>query len=398
MPSGVDEQILERDLFGEVIKPPSRGPMADRFLMAPFSVLSAREGPWQERKRAWLNLGIEGEVGRDAGLTWGESSEVTEPGLNFYRRQNAEQGRSASPGGSPMPSCNYSENGARGDGRGREMGGLRSELGRDSDPSGKGNEKRGTMTCISEGTSPDIAARFEQCGNTTSIFDPVLCELMYRWFCPPNGQIVDPFAGGSVRGVVAAMMGRKYWGCDLRQEQIEANEKQRAQLCVGAGVGQPQWVCGDSNKTLADAPEADFVFSCPPYGNLEVYSDLPEDLSNMSWGKFCDAYEQIIAKACARLKPNRFACFVVGDFRDKENGCYRNFPAMTSIYFCKAGLKLYNDAILLTMVGSLPVRSGHFEGSRKLGKTHQNILCFLKGDSKKAAAACEQMPKEEVAK
>ena len=37
---------------------------------------------------------------------------------------------------------------------------------------------------------------------STSIFDPVLCELAYRWFCPSGGKIIDPFAGGSVRGIV----------------------------------------------------------------------------------------------------------------------------------------------------------------------------------------------------
>lgn len=58
----------------------------------------------------------------------------------------------------------------------------------------------------------------------TSIFDPVLTELAYRWFCPPTGYILDPFAGGSVRGIVAAVLGRAYTGIDLRPEQIEANQ------------------------------------------------------------------------------------------------------------------------------------------------------------------------------
>lgn len=48
--------------------------------------------------------------------------------------------------------------------------------------------------------------------NNTSIFDPVLCELMYRWFCPENGLVIDPFAGGSVRGIVANYLGYKYTG------------------------------------------------------------------------------------------------------------------------------------------------------------------------------------------
>ncbi len=42
-----------------------------------------------------------------------------------------------------------------------------------------------------------------QGGDGTSIFDPVLCELAYRWWCPPGGTVLDPFAGGLVRGLVA---------------------------------------------------------------------------------------------------------------------------------------------------------------------------------------------------
>ena len=30
----------------------------------------------------------------------------------------------------------------------------------------------------------------------TSIFDPVLCELMYLWFTNPGDMIIDPFSGG----------------------------------------------------------------------------------------------------------------------------------------------------------------------------------------------------------
>jgi hypothetical protein len=38
--------------------------LADRFGVPPFSVLNAREGVWQERKRSWLALGIKSELGR----------------------------------------------------------------------------------------------------------------------------------------------------------------------------------------------------------------------------------------------------------------------------------------------------------------------------------------------
>ena len=108
----------------------------------------------------------------------------------------------------------------------------------------------------------------------------------------------------------------------------------------------------------------------------------------MGYEEFKSAYFEIIAKACARLKKDRFACFVVGEVRDKK-GNYYDFVGDTVEAFKAAGLHYYNEAILVTAVGSLPIRAGQqFSASRKLGKTHQNILVFVKGDGKKAAAAC----------
>jgi hypothetical protein len=213
----------------------------------------------------------------------------------------------------------------------------------------------------------------------------VLCELAYSWFSAPGAQIIDPFAGGSVRGIVASLLGRKYWGCDLRSEQIEANIQQGADLCGGSNV--PDWVCGCSREKLTTAPEADFVFSCPPYGDLEEYSSDPLDLSCMTHEAFLVAYRDIIAKAVGRLRPNRFACFVVGDFRCPK-GFYRNFVSDTIAAFESSGARLYNEAILVTAVGSAAMRvTKQFEASRKLCKTHQNILVFCKGDPKRAAEA-----------
>lgn len=42
----------------------ARAKLADRFGVPPFTVLSARDGWWQDRKRAWLALGIQSELGR----------------------------------------------------------------------------------------------------------------------------------------------------------------------------------------------------------------------------------------------------------------------------------------------------------------------------------------------
>lgn len=42
----------------------ARAKLSDRFLVPPFTVLNAREGWWQNRKRAWVTLGIQSEIGR----------------------------------------------------------------------------------------------------------------------------------------------------------------------------------------------------------------------------------------------------------------------------------------------------------------------------------------------
>lgn len=218
----------------------------------------------------------------------------------------------------------------------------------------------------------------------TSIFDPVLCELAYTWFCPPGGAVLDPFAGGSVRGIVAAVLGRRYTGVDLRPEQIAANVEQAQEITPD---NMPRWIVGDSREAMPDE-QFDFVFSCPPYADLEVYSDDPRDISTMDYGDFLAAYRDIVAGAVQRLRLDRFACFVVGDVRDKK-GFYRNFVADTIAAFQDAGARLYNEAVLVTAVGSLPIRVGkQFESGRKLGKTHQNVLGFVKGDPRKATQDC----------
>lgn len=244
------------------------------------------------------------------------------------------------------------------------------------------------FSTVSSGRAMELAGGIgdaEQSG--TSIFDPVLTELCYRWFCPKGGVIADPFAGGSVRGIVASVLGYKYTGFELRAEQVSANVAQASEICP---ENAPVWVTGDSAANLPTWDgTADFLFSCPPYGNLEVYSDLPDDLSAMPHADFITAYRTIITAAVAKLKPNRFAAFVVGDFRDKR-GFYRNFVGDTVSAFQDAGCGFYNEAILVTAVGSLPIRVGkQFKVGRKLGKTHQNILVFCKGDPKLATQACE---------
>lgn len=72
------------------------GSLALRFGVPPFSVLNAREGWWQNRKRAWLALGIRSEVGRGENLLR-FSDTMLEP--DPEKRAQQQAARAAMPGG-----------------------------------------------------------------------------------------------------------------------------------------------------------------------------------------------------------------------------------------------------------------------------------------------------------
>lgn len=320
--------------------------LRERFLVPPFSVLDARAGGWRERKRAWMGLGIRSEGGRQENL------------LKYSGAINS--------GGA------YKEKAAW-------------------------EEKRGAAGTWAEFLKerPDLVK-----SGGTSIFDPVLCELVYRWFSPPGGAVLDPFAGGSVRGIVAGALGRRYYGIDLREEQISENERQLLKVWPAIAKEQPfgdphkpHWLLGDSRTAIAQNfdPKApvDLVFSCPPYFDMERYSDDGSDLSNLqSYEAFRGAYEHIICNALAILAENRFAVFVVGDIRAKDNGFYRSFVADTITAF-RPWAGFYGEMILATPLGGAGMRAARpFGHSRKVTKVHQNVLVFCKGDPVKATEAC----------
>jgi DNA modification methylase len=248
--------------------------------------------------------------------------------------------------------------------------GIKSEVGRDSVSIHIGTD--GYSKRCDDGTST------HKMENYVSIFDPVLCELIYRWYCPQGGSILDPFAGGSVRGIVANYLGYHYSGIDIRQEQIDSNREQALNIL---GVdNMPQWYCGDSNIILDQTwnKEFDLVFTCPPYADLEVYSNLKGDISNMQYNDFIFMFESIMRKSCKLLKKGGMAIVVVGEVRDKQGNYYGFVPDTIKLMQRCTGMGFYNEAILATSLASAPLRARGNMKTGKLVKVHQNILMFKK--------------------
>jgi hypothetical protein len=335
------ESKLYNQGFGLAVEKPSLGPLRDRFKFSPFSVWNTRDGFWQERRRLWLKLGIQSEVGRASDLTYDAAVKAK------ARYDQAAYTKKLK--------CN---------------------------------------PCNDEHLKKKIGMSL----SGTSVFDPVLTELVYTWWAGAPGVesegyapvILDPFAGGSVRGIVASVLGCRYWGCDLRPEQVTANQAQINDATRGKYA--PKWVCGDSAVEVPKFNrQADFIFSCPPYGNLERYSENPADVSTMKYVEFLEAYTTIIYASLSKLADDRFACFVVSNYRDKDSRKYLDFVGDTIRAFESfGGVQLYNEVILVNAVGTGAMRSNrYFVSSRKIVKLHQQVLVFVKGDPVKAA---ERLP------
>ena len=237
----------------------------------------------------------------------------------------------------------------------------------------------------------DIAGAVGGQEMSASVFSAVLCELIYGWLSAPADTIWDPFAGGSVRGVVAAFMGRHYEGADIRAGQVAANEHQ-ADALLGRGERRAltRWLCADSAQ--ASPPACDLIFSCPPYLWLEAYGGGAADLSSMSEAGFIAAHAEIIRRAANALRPDRFAAWVVGDVR-RAGGGLIDMRRITEDAFSAAGCVPYNRAVLVAPIGSKAVTSkAGWERSRKIAACHQDVLVFSKGDAAAATARLKAKP------
>lgn len=228
--------------------------------------------------------------------------------------------------------------------------------------------------------SKDPNWRKAQLPTDTSVFDPVLCELMYRWYLPDKGTILDPFAGGSVRGIVAHYLGYNYTGIDIRQEQIESNIEQA--INIFGKDNMPKWLIGDSNIVLNELInkkcEYDMVFTCPPYADLEVYSTLQGDISNMEYEDFIFTLESIIRKSCKMLKTGGLAIIVVGEVRNKQGNYIGFVPDVIKAFQRCKDMGYYNECVLATTFASAALRANGNMKTGKLVKVHQNILMFKK--------------------
>ena len=222
----------------------------------------------------------------------------------------------------------------------------------------------------------------------TSTFDPVLVELMYKWFCPKdNIKILDPFGGEQTKGIVAGCLGYEYYGVELRQEQVDLNRK------LAEKYQSVHYMCGDSTDLDSIIHDKDFTFcfTRPPYYNLEVYSEDNSDISaKQSYEDFMLDLTRIFTNCYRLLQNDTFTVVKIGELR-KDSGEYYGLVPEFINRMCQIGYQYYNEIILLNDIGSAQLRAAGNMKSRKIVKLHQNVLVFYKGNIKNIKDKFEEL-------
>lgn len=302
----------------------------DRFVVPPFSILDTRKGYWQARKKMWREL--IGDMGESRNDTLIQSPEIKYKDLYQRTRKHREE--------LGLSFKDYLKKYVPDDVKEREAGKV-----------------------LSAGVS---------------LLDPVMAELVCRWFGLESCKSFDCFAGDSVFGYVSAHLGNEFVGIELRPEQAQLNNERTEGMAA-------RYICDDGQNVAqhVDADSQDLLFSCPPYFDLEHYSDLENDASNQkSYDDFIQILRNAFTAAISCLKENRFAVIVVGDVRDKSTGFYYDFCGDIKRIFKDGGMSLYNEIILIETGASTALRASRYMESRKVAKMHQNILVFYKGKTK----------------
>lgn len=311
--------------------------LSDRFIVPPLSILNCTSGEMQSRKKAWeRQLAMEkyGDTREDT-LEMGD--EVVYASL--YRKTQRRR---------------------------KELGVSFREYLRDY--------------ATEEEMQRDLGN--SRNASSVSLFNPAVAEVCATWFTPhPNSDIFDPFAGDIRKGAVFGKLGHRFTGIELREEQVEENLRAlgNVEFPPQASV---QYICDDGRnvKSRVSNNSQDLLFTCPPYFNLEVYSDDPRDASaQATYEGFVNILQDVFTCSTECLRNNRFAIVVIGDVRDSHGGYY-GLPQDVQRIFKSIGLAFVNEIIIADSVSRSLIGAARAMRNRKVSKRHQQILVFYKGD------------------
>jgi hypothetical protein len=208
---------------------------------------------------------------------------------------------------------------------------------------------------------------------TTSIFNPHLAQMILSAYCPQKAKIYDAFGGGGTRGFIASAMGHDYTGVEIREDEVARIKMKQLELNTDFEI-----TVGDSRFYPIEENYFDFSYSCPPYYNLEVYSTLDGDMSNVStYQEFLGMLKQSLEVTYRGLKHESLCIWVVGNLRDKK-GNLIHLSGDTIRLGLETGFVLHDELIFWGASDIAVQRVGQFNAHRRSVRVHEQIIILKK--------------------
>jgi DNA modification methylase len=160
---------------------------------------------------------------------------------------------------------------------------------------------------------------------------------LIRFFTKKNAKVLDPFSGVGSTFKACVELDREGFGVELSPKWCEITKK-RLKEESNLKLDKEHLVCGDSRKLkeFFNKNSFDFIVTSPPYWNIlekkdhkanervvnghdTKYSENKNDLGNITdYNKFLDELAEIFLDCHDLLKPSKYMCIVVSDFRHKS--------------------------------------------------------------------------------
>lgn len=160
---------------------------------------------------------------------------------------------------------------------------------------------------------------------------------LVRFFTKKNAKVLDPFLGVGSTIKACFEIEREGYGVELSRKWYNIS-KIRLKKESNISIDKKHLICDDSRniKKHFDDNFFDFIITSPPYWNIlnkkdhkakervlnrmaTKYSENKNDLGNISkYSDFLNELEKIFLYCFDLLKPEKYMCVIVSDFRHKS--------------------------------------------------------------------------------
>lgn len=217
---------------------------------------------------------------------------------------------------------------------------------------------------------------------------PVYVSRRLLLFYSEEGDVVfDPCMGHifESRLYTTFRLKRKYIGYDICRKYYEENliliehllgEKGQQELFSDLGY-KPEIYCESSEKVHLLDESIDFIFTSPPYWDLEFYDDNPKQYGyKKTYGEFLNGMTKMIGECFRILKYNKYCVLNVNDFR--KGGEFYDYHCDITQIGKRVGFKLH-DIIIIRYPGNMQQAfASQIENRKMTAKSHEYLITFKK--------------------